>query len=1596
MFDVKLEDGSHVGKVKRGNLEIDRKRSITKPRLKACFKEKESKRNHVSQKEFRKCLRHNLDIQVSAQDVNEMAEAYAGGTDLINYARFVSDLPEHSSEGIEPKHGDVLITAETRAILAEAYESKRIQKKLAKRMPFTIENFALFANSAMKLEEDNAKLIAKLFDSEGRGIVNLDLLGYYSTCWRMGHFSSEVLETLDRCRKAVYGTAFPRVPRHIDEIMKKCQELDQTKQGVVDGKIIGSLLYSKLKIAKKDIDVLVTWLAKNSSEEYEESEESEESEDENHEDKKTVARNSSNRLRLGFKLGSLSKIKGVATNYKVLLRLIAAPIVNNDDTKQILLTNIICAKQNGLDFLSRLSVSKSFTLAEFSELLLEKIGLSVTSEIILRIALLSDVKIDRESLFQSGSETKIPQDKVFRWLLKISDLATTDSGKFINKAVQHFQFQMKSTIKRKKRFMAFFHGNDENEALTGPEAISRDMFITKCTAANVENPLHIRIIAEWLDPKHEDQIDLSALWDLLHEESTQSLASDESELEATSDASTSEIERETMGAGEKIIDCHTRKTLRQFGRTMQSGNGVRYNILRKLMKTKKDFLSDGEEQGSNSDEGISDEGTVIIGPRYFSKFLEQAVKLRNSEVEMVTKAFSKDEQVDSDSFTRYVSSLLVPLPKQNDPVYAPLLKLRLAANQLQKRALAQNHYGLLDRKKSLDQRVRSLLKSKAPKLATRENVQNLINRYQDEGKLIRQLGKKYKILVPPSLYQACKVVANSDLSTYADAKTTWGMIQKQLGVKLEQPEIKSLCDYYDQSKDGTIDFVQITDTLSPNVSTQRVCRTMKRYLALSRGVKTSFHENFFKLLKKKSVPEHMVWSIMRAYGLPLGNMELCRFTGAAGLRASGSCDSAVLRGWLEKAPSSKGETSSDSMSTSSEQNEDGIANGGDGLVQPNKWFRKMRGKKLVKIPLSDEESETGSEDEDKSLKSTKGFLFSNDLRRRICSLFQSQISASQPRRIEKALKNADRKGNGTINVKAFKKLAASACGLGKLSKSEMQQVTKCLDVMQQGDILIIDILRLLRTVSSEEERAVIRTVKFQFEKNNNHRKSIHSALEKYASEEDNLVIYEKDFVRVLKQNGVNLKKKDFHILLHRFDRSDHGYILVDEFVDTITPEVDMSHLSRKLRHFFQLLKPKSQVSKIFCQFRSEGNTVFLPEFYNLLTALGFPLADSELLVLSRCLGYDAKSGEGELDLQILEEFAKGRGRLSMLDDDLSQPEDSASITSNGADSETESYVSPGRQRGKKILGSRNKQATESEPESEESESDFDTKLSSQELSLSENCFSRTSEESDSDDTGTESQTTSPSDANSSGKIAKSNARHRSRSNLRKKAFKLEDDYEYQSGIKKAIRRSFDIIDVDRNGYIDKRELSRVLLAMGREVSEGAVDEVMARGDKNKDGKLSRKEFIKITMKLMDEQGGRLFPQRECDIRDLFQQIDMNNDGTVTPEEFQKAVRTMCSERIERSTVNELMKLADTDEDGTISYDEFIELIKGVAAGRTMKSSRGVKTLLKRIIRGPVPDPTNYLRTFAMMPNHFRPGVMQELDTSHDHSMEAAFNDESGL
>ena len=162
-----------------------------------------------------------------------------------------------------------------------------------------------------------------------------------------------------------------------------------------------------------------------------------------------------------------------------------------------------------------------------------------------------------------------------------------------------------------------------------------------------------------------------------------------------------------------------------------------------------------------------------------------------------------------------------------------------------------------------------------------------------------------------------------------------------------------------------------------------------------------------------------------------------------------------------------------------------------------------------------------------------------------------------------------------------------------------------------------------------------------------------------------------------------------------------------------------------------------------------------------------------------------------------------------------------------------------------------------------------------------------------------------------------------------------------------MRKAFQYVDLDGSGTVNRSEIERALKLWNVPLEPGKLDALMAMCDTTGDGEISYAEFVhalardKTTRGQLAKQEKKVQPssekikeqqalsaatdginQRFTRMRDAFKWVDVDNSGTVSFTELQRAIDLlgvpMTPEKLEL-----LWNACDTNANGEISYAEFV-------------------------------------------------------------------------
>ncbi|XP_055996076.1 calmodulin-like isoform X2 [Ostrea edulis] len=131
-----------------------------------------------------------------------------------------------------------------------------------------------------------------------------------------------------------------------------------------------------------------------------------------------------------------------------------------------------------------------------------------------------------------------------------------------------------------------------------------------------------------------------------------------------------------------------------------------------------------------------------------------------------------------------------------------------------------------------------------------------------------------------------------------------------------------------------------------------------------------------------------------------------------------------------------------------------------------------------------------------------------------------------------------------------------------------------------------------------------------------------------------------------------------------------------------------------------------------------------------------------------------------------------------------------------------------------------------------------------------------------------------------------------------------------------ILTSFDVIDINKDGSITKKEMRRAARLTGMNPTDKDLDDWWAEADTNGDGVISLQEYIN----LMSDKFVSVDIEHER-MRTAFQVIDKNGDGKISLQEFRAVMQF--KDVFTKDETDQLFRKVDSGGKGYLDYNDFI-------------------------------------------------------------------------
>jgi len=135
-----------------------------------------------------------------------------------------------------------------------------------------------------------------------------------------------------------------------------------------------------------------------------------------------------------------------------------------------------------------------------------------------------------------------------------------------------------------------------------------------------------------------------------------------------------------------------------------------------------------------------------------------------------------------------------------------------------------------------------------------------------------------------------------------------------------------------------------------------------------------------------------------------------------------------------------------------------------------------------------------------------------------------------------------------------------------------------------------------------------------------------------------------------------------------------------------------------------------------------------------------------------------------------------------------------------------------------------------------------------------------------------------------------------------------------------IREAFRLFDSQDSGVIDIKDLKVALRALGFEPRKEEIKKMISEVDKDNSGKLTFENFLNLMAVKMSEK------DTKEEILKAFKLFDDDDTGKISFENLRRVSKEL-GENLTDEELQEMIDEADRDGDGQVDQDEFLRIMK---------------------------------------------------------------------
>lgn len=143
--------------------------------------------------------------------------------------------------------------------------------------------------------------------------------------------------------------------------------------------------------------------------------------------------------------------------------------------------------------------------------------------------------------------------------------------------------------------------------------------------------------------------------------------------------------------------------------------------------------------------------------------------------------------------------------------------------------------------------------------------------------------------------------------------------------------------------------------------------------------------------------------------------------------------------------------------------------------------------------------------------------------------------------------------------------------------------------------------------------------------------------------------------------------------------------------------------------------------------------------------------------------------------------------------------------------------------------------------------------------------------------------------------------------------------------KQEIKEAFELFDTDGSGTIDAKELNVAMRALGFEMTDEQIDQMIRDVDKDGSGAIDFDEFVHMMTAKIGERDSKE------ELTKAFRIIDQDNKGRISAADIERIAKEV-NESFTPREIREMIQDADLDGDGEVDMEEFMRMMKRTSYG----------------------------------------------------------------